>query len=442
VTTVQSDSQRSIRWSINGLATALAVTVVASIAGYAAKAKCHFTGWPYPGEVPLNQFCYSDIPVLFEDRGMIAGAFPYAPEAWNRLLEYPVLTGVFMDLTARLSRTLNPTGDTESALQSYFNVNVVFLLGFALLTVYGVWLLLRERGARPSDALMVAAAPTLILAGTINWDLLVVAAAVFALLAWVRDQPVLAGLLIGIGTATKLYPIFFLGPLFVLCLRQGRMRAFGEVTLATVAAWTVANVPLAVAYPDGWLEFFRFNADRGADFGSIWYGLKLLGHPVPALNIIAPLSFVLLCAGIGALAWWAPRPPTIEQLAFLVVLAFLVTNKVYSPQYVLWMLPLAVLARGAVPFPRVLRHFALWQAAEVLYWAAVWAYLDGRIYDAYVFSIVIRVIVTLWFAAQVVRDIQTAPPLAPVAAATGEDGQVTGTYAGIGTSRQPLPSTE
>ena len=60
---------------------------------------------------------------------------------------------------------------------------------------------------------------------------------------------------------------------------------------------------------------------------------------------------------------------------FLVVAAFLLVNKVYSPQYALWLLPLAILAR-----PRW-RDFLIWQGAEVVYWLAIWCYLAGG-YDA------------------------------------------------------------
>ena len=67
----------------------------------------------------------------------------------------------------------------------------------------------------------------------------------------------------------------------------------------------------------------------------------------------------------------APRRRGWRSSRFLVVAGFLLVNKVYSPQYVLWLLPLAVLAR-----PRW-RDLLIWQAGELLYFAAVWFYLGG-----------------------------------------------------------------
>jgi len=52
-----------------------------------------------------------------------------------------------------------------------------------------------------------------------------------------------------------------------------------------------------------------------------------------------------------------------------VLAAFLMTNKVWSPQYIIWLVPLAVLAR-----PR-LWPYLLWQLAEVAYFLGIWGYL-------------------------------------------------------------------
>ena len=72
---------------------------------------------------------------------------------------------------------------------------------------------------------------------------------------------------------------------------------------------------------------------------------------------------------IGALILTAPRRPRVPQVFFLVLAVFLLSNKVWSPQYVIWLVPLVVLAR-----PR-LWAYVVWQVAEVTYFFAIWAYL-------------------------------------------------------------------
>ena len=89
------------------------------------------------------------------------------------------------------------------------------------------------------------------------------------------------------------------------------------------------------------------------------------------------------------------------------VAAFLITNKVYSPQYVLWLLPLAVLAR-----PRW-RDVLIWTAGEVFYFGAVWLYLGGWTASAssgvpdrfYWMAILVRLAAELYLATLVVRDV-------------------------------------
>jgi len=83
-----------------------------------------------------------------------------------------------------------------------------------------------------------------------------------------------------------------------------------------------------------------------------------------------------------------------------------VTNKVYSPQFVLWLIPLAVLAR-----PRW-RDFLIWQSCEVLYFFAAWWFLQSLAHpdralpaEWYATAVFVHILGTLYFAAMVVRDI-------------------------------------
>jgi uncharacterized membrane protein len=102
----------------------------------------------------------------------------------------------------------------------------------------------------------------------------------------------------------------------------------------------------------------------------------------------------------------APETPRLAQLGFLVVVGFLLVNKVYSPQYALWLLPLAALAR-----PRW-RDQLIWQAGEIYYFASVWWYLGGYLNPSgggdvgfYWLAVAVRVAAELYLTAVVVRDV-------------------------------------
>ncbi len=236
-----------------------------------------------------------------------------------------------------------------------------------------VFATMKLAGRRPWDAAMVALAPGLLLAGTINWDLYAVALLSLGMLAWARRRPVAAGALIGLATAAKFYPFFVLGPLFLLCWRAGKLREFWKALAAAVVAWLVVNVPVMLIDFQGWAKFYTLSRERLEGFSSVWFVLDQAGHGVPdkLLNPLAGGLFALACVGIGLLALTAERRPRLPQLVFLTVAAFLLTNKVYSPQYVLWLIPLAALAR-----PRW-RDFLIWQATEVVHFFGIWMLLAG-----------------------------------------------------------------
>ena len=106
-----------------------------------------------------------------------------------------------------------------------------------------------------------------------------------------------------------------------------------------------------IAAPSGWATFYVFSQHRGADWGSIWYLFeyysvpKLGNYQLSTLNKMSAAVLIVAFAAIALLALAAPRRPRLPQLCFLLLAAFLITNKVWSPQYVIWLVPLAVLAR-------------------------------------------------------------------------------------------------
>jgi uncharacterized membrane protein len=194
---------------------------------------------------------------------------------------------------------------------------------------------------------------------------------------------VVAGILLGLAAAAKFYPLFLAGPLIVLAIRSGRWRAAGT-TLATAAGtWALTNAPVFVWANDGWDRFWSLSASRQVDWGTLWYigahtpvstnagggvdPFPWLAGNIPVLNIVTYILFGLGCLGILFLGLKAPERPRLAQLCFLVVAVFLLTSKVWSQQFVLWLIPLAVLAR-----PRW-GAFLAWQAAEIGYFLAFYA---------------------------------------------------------------------
>ncbi len=340
------------------LAALLGATVLTCGVGFLQKLPCWSGGWN-SARAQYAYACYTDIYPLYFGEGLAQGQTPYLDHA----VEYPVLIGAAMQATAWV---VSPIGDPYAAGRAFYNANVVMLTVAALVAVAAT---AAVAGRRPERVAMFAVAPGLALAAYINWDLLAVALTAVALLAWSRKLPVTAGALLGLAVATKFYPLIVLGPLFLLCLRVRRLATFGLALLAAAAAWLAVNVPVYLVAPEGWAEFYTFSQGRGVGWGSVWLLARRLGASVaggPGLNVWASGAFLLLCAAIAVLALTARRRPRVAQLVFLTVAAFVLTNKVWSPQYVLWLLPFAVLARPRWP------AFLAWQAAWVVYFVAIW----------------------------------------------------------------------
>ncbi|HEY6933644.1 MAG TPA: glycosyltransferase 87 family protein [Marmoricola sp.] len=404
----------------------LAVFTVVFAIGLVQKAPCINSDWN-SDTVRYGRMCYSDVPYLYTGRGMAERQWPYADDHGRYpAMEYPVVISYFAWAAAELTG-LVATGPPEAQraatqpaniwgmpgmaqeINGYFLVTAVLLFGAGLLAT---WFLAGAHRNRPWDAMAFALSPALLLAGLINWDLLAVACTAGALWAWSRGHPWLAGVLVGVGMATKLYPLFLLGAFLVVALRRRRLPWAAYATGGAALAWLLLQLPAWLTGSlDRWTAFWTFNADRGADLGSLWLVARDAGAPasVHTINVVSGLVFAVCCLAVLVLGLRVRHPPRVAQLAFLVTAAFLMVNKVYSPQYVLWLLPLAVLAR-----PRW-RDLLIWQAAEVLYFGMVWLYLGGWLQasagpasPAYDAAIVVRVLAELWLAAVVVRDMVQA----------------------------------
>jgi uncharacterized membrane protein len=429
-------------WWWTPLRVALALTVLFTVFGYLAKSPC--LSHPYSGEYQYTRLCYTDTYTLYTDEGLnartnkagqVTGAVsvPYRDHA----VEYPPVMGGLMYVAAEVTHYVHPgeTADIDGSHNTtFFNVTALGLAVCALISTFTVAQLVGRR--RQWDAVLVAASPVLLMYAFTNWDLAAVAATGLGLWVWSRGSPLWAGLLLGVGVATKLYPVFVLLALLMLCARAGLVRAALRAVIGAVVGVVVCYLPailLSKPFPfpgdckperqvEGWRWFISLSETRGADWGSLWllfrqvfagdgFGRVINTQPAcggspTGLNILSGACVLIVVVCVGALVALAPRRPRVGQVAFLLVAGFVLFNKVDSPQYALWLVPLAVLARPRWP------SLLIWQASEVLIGAAnlyTFVNLDhsdqGVSMDLYLTTMVLRDLVLCGLIALIVRDV-------------------------------------
>ncbi len=319
------------------LPAALALTC---LLGWAFKAHClDHGGWP--GAIQYTSGCYSDAVPFWTARHMDEGAIPY----FQTPMEYPVLTGAAIWIEATLAHW---TGVRPTA----WNFLLWVTIGNALLAFALLWMF-RRMGLPQHRLWCWAAAPPLILYLGHNWDLIAVTLAVGAMLMARRNRIVGAAALAALGTAAKLFPILLL-PLLGLQALFGApetpfARRLGKAALLSVAAigaWALINLPVALAAFENWSEFYRFSGARSGTSASIWEILNAQGiwrTGIAERNLWSATAFLVGAGAIVAIGW-RPRRTLFWSLFPPILCWFLLTNKVYSPQFDLWIYPLLLIA--------------------------------------------------------------------------------------------------
>jgi uncharacterized membrane protein len=340
-----------------------------------------------------RHLCYSDIVPLYYTEQIQGGRIPFVdtckPSPGLNCDEYPVVTMFAMYLTAQ----------PVSTAATFFYSNVFLLSIAAVVVAVGLYLLVGTR------ALWFALAPTLLIYGFMNWDLLAVALATAATVAFLRRRDVAAGILLGLGTAAKLYPVLLIVPFAAQRFRERKPDDAIHLTWAAAGSWLAVNVPFALLGPHDWSEFFRFNSKRLADWDSLWFiACQRLTHNTsclsPALvNVLSLAAFV----GFAVLVWRLRlrHDPEFPRWTFglPLLILFLLTNKVYSPQYGLWLLPWFALALPRLGRLSPLGLFALFEAADVsvfvtrFSWFGRYAGAGGAPLGAFELAVLIRAVI-------------------------------------------------
>ncbi len=299
-----------------------------------------------------------DIPGRFFAWHVHPSLLPYA----HRPIEYPVVVGYLTWITSWFGH----------GAAGFFIANGLV----AVLLALTMTLLLQSSGRH--RIWRWAAGLPLALYAFHNWDLAVMVPAVAGLMAFEAGRDRASGALLAVGASAKVFPALFLPPLAVVRWHSGDRRGAARLGGAFLLTTLALNAPVALGSWSTWTFPATFQGARAATWGTLWFwllrapGLHLLvaGH----LRVTADLlAIVTLVGALGAISLLATRRHlSAAAIGAAVVGVFLLSNKVYSPNYDLWIVPFFVL----LPLPR--RTWVAFCAADLGIFVLVYGHLHGN----------------------------------------------------------------
>lgn len=283
--------------------------------------------------------------------------------------------------------------DSASGYRVLFGILMALLvLVSALLAVR-----LRERfdgpgGARSSVGraawLALMLGPILVM----RFDALPALACIAAVYAAVSQRWGWCGLAIGAGAAAKFYPILLLPALLAAAVGAGARRGAMACLMGSLAGGVVF-VPFLILAPRGLFADLGSRGVRPLQIESVLatpflfsgaaqlrFGFGSANLEAPGTAVAAHLSPPLLAALLALAAVLAYRCARVDPRragldgAIVSLLAALAASKVLSPQYLIWLFPLAVAAPG-----RSGKWFALLFGAAALATQIWYPYLYARV---------------------------------------------------------------
>ena len=287
-------------------------------------------------------------------------------------VEYPALTGLIMWL---LSFLVSPS---DTAVYDYYRITAGIQIVLFALCAYLIYKLVGKK-----YAYYFALAPAVLYSLNRNWDIWAIVAMLFAILLFERKKYFLSAILLSVAIATKFFPIVLMLPIMIIFLRNRQISTFIKYGLTTLITWILINLPFVLVDLEGWAYFYKFSAERGLGSASFYElvnifipGIKFSSIHFYILNI---LVFLLVTAFLIKLK----TIPTLAESSFFVMFAFILFNKQYSMQYVIWLTALAVITLAYISKRNrdsLIYIFIIWQAFEL---AFQYSFFQKILTDAY-----------------------------------------------------------
>ena len=274
-------------------------------------------------------------------------------------VEYPALTGLIMWL---LSFLVSPS---QTAIFDYYRITAAFQIVLLAISAY---LIFKLAGKKYGFYFILA--PAVLYSLNRNWDIWAIAAMLLAIYLFEKKRFQLSAILLAVSIATKFFPIVLMLPIMIIFLRNKQIKLFIRYALTTAIAWAVINLPFVLINYEGWAYFYKFSAERGLGSASFFEITNII---LPSITFSSIHFYILNTLALVAVTTYFVRlksVPTLAATSFFVMFGFILFNKQYSMQYVIWLSALAVLTFSYLKREHkelLIYVYILWQSLELAF---------------------------------------------------------------------------
>lgn len=274
-------------------------------------------------------------------------------------VQYPALMGLIMWLFSFLVRP------SEFAWVTYFQLTAgVHILIFTS-AAYIIFRLTRAR-----YALIFSLTPAVIYSLNRNWDIWAVLMMLFAILLFEKKFYSFSAVALAASIATKFFPVVLLLPVVIFFARSKLWKELRSYLINVFGAWLLINIPFMLINLEGWFAFYKFNFEREIGSASLFEISSIFGLTIPSPD---KTFYILNLAALAFVIKYLISNKEIVGIAegsFFTMFAFILFNKQYSMQYVIWLTSLAVLAIFSLEKKnqvKVLVIYCFWQTSELVF---------------------------------------------------------------------------
>jgi len=207
-----------------------------------------------------------------------------------------------------------------------------------------------------------------------RFDLFPALVTLLAILCLLDDRPSWAGAWLGVAIAVKVYPLVLIGVFFGYAFSRRRFNDAARMLASMIVAIVLPLTPYIAMHDTAFLYFVHYQRLRGLQIETVAAGLiQLAAHfhwttlslvqnygathvaspwSPPVLRFL-PTIMVIACLAMTVVGYrrmrrdvlqaGSPGAPTVIATCMALLLIFMVLNKVFSPQYLIWVFALGAL---------------------------------------------------------------------------------------------------